>query len=127
MASLEVKTNLAHEKKKFFKCEKCKKKFISEARLKWHLVTLHEGNNPYQCIHCKKNFSFKKSLQKHIISAHDGGPYECSECSDTFDNKALCVLDTTIWKHKEGLIKATRVALNTLGFLKREIETYNDT
>ena len=28
-------------------------------------------------------------VQKHIISAHDGGPYECSECSDTFTNKAL--------------------------------------
>ena len=66
MASLEVKTNLAHEKKKLFKCEKCKKKFISEARLKWHLVTIHEGNNPYQCIHCKKNFSFKKSLKTHV-------------------------------------------------------------
>ena len=89
MASLEVKTNLADEKKKLFKCEKCKKKFISEARLQWHLVTNHEGNKPYQCIHCKKNFSFKKSLKTHIISAHDGGPYECSECSDTFANKAL--------------------------------------
>ena len=89
MASLEVKTNLAHEKKKLFKCEKCKKKFISEARVKWHLVTIHEGNKPYQCIHCKKNFSFKKSLKTHIISAHDGGPYECSKCSDTFANKAV--------------------------------------
>ena len=89
MASLEVKTNLAHEKKKLFKCEKCKKKFVSEARLKWHLVTIHEGNKPYQCIHCKKNFSFKRSLQKHFIVAHDGGPYKCSECSDIFTNKAL--------------------------------------
>ena len=89
MASLEVKTNSAHEKKKLFKCEKCKKNFISEARLKWHLVTIHEGNKPYQCINCKKNFSFKRSLQKHIIIAHDGGPYKCSECSDTFVNKAL--------------------------------------
>ena len=89
MTSLEAKTNLAHEKKKLFKCVKFKKKFISEARLKWHLVTIHEGNKPYQCIHCKKNFSFKRSLQKHIIIAHDGGPYECSECSDTFVNKAL--------------------------------------
>ena len=89
MASLEVKTNLGHEQKNLFKCEKCKKKFISEARLNWHLVTIHEGNKPYQCIHCKKNFSFKKSLKTHIISAHDGGSYECSECSDTFSNKAL--------------------------------------
>ena len=89
MASLEVITNLAHEKKKLFKCDKCKKKFISEARLQWHLVTIHEGNKPYQCINCKKNFSFKRSLQKHIMIAHDGGPYKCSECSDTFANKLI--------------------------------------
>ena len=103
MASLEVKTNLAHEKKKLFKCEKCKKKFISEARLKWHLVTIHEGNKPYQCIHCKKNFSFKRSLQKHFIVAHDGGPHKCSECSDIFTNKALFKTHFLAYLHYKNL------------------------
>ena len=88
MASLEVKSNSAHEKKKFLKCEKCNKKFISENRLKWHFATVHEGNKPYQCLHCTNNFSLKRSLKKHIISVHDGGPFKCSECSDRFYNKA---------------------------------------
>ena len=88
MASLEAKSNSAQEKKKLVKCEKCNKKFISENRLKWHFATVHEGNKPYQCVHCMKNFSLKRSLKKHIISVHDGGPFKCSECSDSFDNKA---------------------------------------
>ena len=62
MASLEVKTNLAHEKKKFFKCEKCKKKFISEARLKWHLVTIHEGNKFIPMYSLQEEFLLQKIL-----------------------------------------------------------------
>ena len=93
---------------------------LSGIQLQFMKETIHTN------VFIARRISPSKNPYKNI-SAHDGGPYECSECSDTFDNKALCVLDTTIWKSKEGLIKATRVALNTLGFLKREIETYNDT
>lgn len=89
MTSLEVENNLVHEKKKLFKCDKCKKKFISDARLKWHLATIHEGNKPYQCVHCQKNFAFKQSLKKHVMNAHDGGTFNCSDCSESFVDKAL--------------------------------------
>ena len=89
MTSLEVKSSLVHEKKKLLKCEKCKKKFISDAKLKWHFATIHEGNKPYQCVHCRKNFAFKQSFKKHIMNAHDGGTFDCSECSDSFVDKAL--------------------------------------
>ena len=89
MSSLEFKSNLDHEKKKLLKCEKCKKKFISEKRLKWHLATIHERRKPYQCIHCQKKFSLNQSLKKHIISAHDGGPFDCPECVNSFASKAL--------------------------------------
>ena len=37
-------------------------------------------------------------------------------CEKDFKNES--VVDTTIWKHKEHLIKATREVLDTLGFLK---------
>ena len=89
MTSLEVETYLVHEKKKLLQCDKCKKKFISEKRLKWHLATIHERKKPYQCIHCQKNFSLNQSLKKHIISAHDGGPFDCPECVNSFASKAL--------------------------------------
>lgn len=89
MMSLEVESNLVHEKKKLLQCDKCKKKFISEKRLKWHLATIHERKKPYQCIHCQKNFSLNQSLKKHIISAHDGGPFDCPECVNSFASRAL--------------------------------------
>ena len=88
MTSLEVETNLVHEKKKLLKCDKCTKKFISEERLKWHFATIHEGNKPYQCVYCQKIFALKQSLKNHIMNAHDGGTFDCSECSESFVDKA---------------------------------------
>ena len=88
MTSLEVESNLVHEKKRLLKCDKCTKKFISEERLKWHFATIHEGNKPYQCVHCQKVFALKQSLKNHIMNAHDGGTFDCSECSESFVDKA---------------------------------------
>ena len=88
MTSLEVESNLVHEKKKLLKCDKCTKKFISEERLKWHFATIHEGNKPYQCVYCEKMFALKQSLKNHIMNAHDGGTFDCSECSESFVDKA---------------------------------------
>ena len=89
MTSLEVESNLVHEKKRLLKCDKCTKKFISEERLKWHFATIHEGNKPYQCVYCQKVFALKQSLKNHIMNAHDGGTFDCSECSESFVDKAL--------------------------------------
>ena len=40
-------------------------------------------------------------------------------CEKDFKNES--VVDTTIWKHKERLVKASREVLDTLGFLKSTV------
>ena len=57
-----------------FQCETCGKNFTAKAKLKSHVLTVHEGVKPYKCDfeNCEAAFTGKQNLEGHILTIHKG-------------------------------------------------------
>ena len=44
-------------------CSYCSNRFERPARLKEHIVAVHEGKKPHSCSYCDKSFGMKRNLK----------------------------------------------------------------
>lgn len=75
-----------HSGEKPFKCERCGKRFNSEARARDHELK-HGGVKPYRCEICPKSFNHKTDLRRHMCLHSGVKPYACSACGKGFIRK----------------------------------------
>jgi len=79
MAHLVNQHQYSDDRPRKFKCQKCKKMFITKKELENHLK-VHTGYKNFQCENCKKKFTSQYSLQCHL-RLHSGiFPYKCDIC-----------------------------------------------
>ena len=71
------KRNNVINKRRWFKCQTCNKKFETEAALVRHNL-MHLKQPKYICPFCGKNFRFERTLMKHINSkVHEADRRRC--------------------------------------------------
>ena len=70
-------------------CSYCSNRFERPARLKEHIVAVHEGKKPHSCSVCDKSFGMKRNLKKHIESAHESKRFKCTLCEKDFVNRTV--------------------------------------
>ncbi|KAJ9585642.1 hypothetical protein L9F63_002562 [Diploptera punctata] len=73
---------------KHFKCEVCKKTYISQERLSFH-SKFHEGARLNYCDQCGKEFDNEGTLYYHTKTVHEHArPFCCEECGKQFYSRA---------------------------------------
>jgi len=78
-----------------YKCDKCKKDFSSEVKLKMHVKHCTFGQT-LQCKTCNKTFANKRNLRDHTKIFHQAEPikeeskyhFPCTECDKVFYKKS---------------------------------------
>ena len=74
------------DENEYYSCEKCKKQFMSEARLKAHKISHSRVKRPEEltCNICHGQFLFKKDLIMHVGTHFNGKPYGCEQCGKRY-------------------------------------------
>lgn len=75
-----------HSGVKPFKCERCGKRFHTEARARDH-ERKHGGVKPYRCEVCPKSFNHKTDLRRHLCLHSGHKPFGCTACGKGFIRK----------------------------------------
>ena len=90
------KPPLEFSEEKRHKCTICAKSYKSENKLAAQNRMAHNrfDNKPLVCLHCDRMFYHHAHLTKHItkhnkVSKRIQGPFKCSICSETFDDKQI--------------------------------------
>lgn len=79
-----IESNHSHEKSKpsLFRCNLCEKHFITNWRLKRHIVS-HNIVRPHKCDFCEKRYKLKHDLTKHIRDIHSNEIPESIHINDS--------------------------------------------
>ena len=90
-------------------CSYCTYKAERPAKLKEHIVAVHEGKKPYKCSYCEQSFGMKRNLKLHIDSAHGNAQrHKCTLCEKDFAQKSsLKVHFEVVHEKNKPLIKCT--------------------
>lgn len=75
-----------HSGHKPYKCNRCGKRFVTEALYQEHLGK-HAGDKPYKCGTCPKQFNHKTDLRRHMCLHTGEKPYTCDLCGKGFIRK----------------------------------------
>ncbi|KAI5635939.1 zinc-finger double domain-containing protein [Phthorimaea operculella] len=71
-----------------FACDRCDKRFDTQARLQHHISIHHEGIRPHRCEVCGATLATPGSLNKHLQSVHGGRrpapKHVCHQCGKAF-------------------------------------------
>jgi len=87
-----------HKDERLYKCEKCKKEFVTNWDFKKHLK-IHDEPHPFECpvTDCNMRFRYEKQYIHHLRTIHNIKPYICKICNKTF--KRNYNLETHIRTH----------------------------
>jgi len=71
-----------------FKCDLCKKVFITRANLSGHIKSVHSDREyKFKCQYCEQIFSLSHHLNSHIQVHTREKPYPCTKCTKMFAMK----------------------------------------
>lgn len=73
--------------KKFFKCDKCDKRFVHKSSLRMHLQTTHTDVRNKQCSECPLKFKTTSQLNQHLVTHTGIKKHQCPECGKAFGQK----------------------------------------
>ncbi|XP_062559119.1 zinc finger and SCAN domain-containing protein 31-like [Armigeres subalbatus] len=73
-----------HSNVRPFPCDKCEKKFYTNAKLRSHIDSVHIGERKFSCEVCGKAFVLRKTLNAHMLSHAAEKDFVCSICSKGF-------------------------------------------
>jgi hypothetical protein len=90
-----------HNGIKPFKCDRCGKRFNSEAVYQQHLGK-HAGEKPYKCESCPKQFNHKTDLRRHMCLHTGTKPFECDICGKGFIRKDHMLKHCDTHRRKAG-------------------------
>jgi KRAB domain-containing zinc finger protein len=88
------------ETHEIFKCENCRRQFISQFLLDEHKKE-HEFKDRLMCIHCGKLYANRISLNAHTDAQHSNKRFECDMCDKSYSFKAALYKHRR-WVHLEG-------------------------
>ncbi len=89
-------TNQSNEA--YFECQECDFRCDNEAKLKLHLITVHEDSRPHGCNFCEKRFKLKDKLNLHLNMVHlRKKPFHCQYCNQNFGRKDAAKRHETKW------------------------------
>ena len=97
-----------------YKCEICYKTFVTDVRLKKHVV-VHAGNDtkPLECTDCGKRFLTNSALAGHIkMHVLPDALYDCPICSQEFEQ--VSSLKDHVYEHRENGISLVRIVKKLL-------------
>ena len=90
--SEEESCPVTEQKEKPFPCSQCPYSFVSNAKLKYHIDSVHLGIKQFECSFCDYSCARKANLKRHIEVKHENNkssePYECTKCDETFSAKS---------------------------------------
>ena len=90
--SEEESCPVTEQKQKPFPCSQCPYSFVSNAKLKYHIDSVHLGIKQFECSYCDYSCARKANLKRHIEVKHENNkssePYECTKCDETFSAKS---------------------------------------
>ena len=74
---------------KMYKCDKCKKEFLTKGYLTKHIENVHEGLKRFKCDPCGESFSQSGELRRHMAIMHDGKKFKCEfeNCSKEYASR----------------------------------------
>ncbi|XP_067124308.1 LOW QUALITY PROTEIN: zinc finger protein 721-like [Centruroides vittatus] len=67
-------------------CKFCTRKFNNSSNLRHH-VKIHTGEKAFTCDHCKRNFTQKQTLIRHLRIHTGEKPFTCGYCKRSFAHK----------------------------------------
>jgi KRAB domain-containing zinc finger protein len=88
-SSLILHVNVKHKglkREKNKKCDQCDKVFVTNHKLKDHIISIHTTERPFECPECGKTFATKSQIKIHSV-IHLGLSIPCDLCGKTFASK----------------------------------------
>ncbi|CAH8613132.1 unnamed protein product [Dicrocoelium dendriticum] len=82
-----------------FKCDDCRKRFVTPHGLEVHLRRSHGGKRSFECQLCQKTFGHAISLCQHESVHCSDRHFQCGECGKTF--KRSSTLSTHLLIHSD--------------------------
>ncbi|XP_054154189.1 zinc finger protein 761-like [Oppia nitens] len=74
-----------------FKCVECDRYLSSELKLEIHVNSCHLKCRPFRCNKCRKGFLTNLSLLNHLAEKHLIKPFACNECNFKGRSKGLLI------------------------------------
>ena len=89
---------LTHSSVKSFGCNKCEKRFITNAKLRIHEKFVHLNFRPFVCpqIDCNQRFKRQEHLNRHKRMHCSDKPFECEKCNQRYKHKSSLILHKLI-------------------------------
>uniref|UniRef100_A0A8C8B6U7 C2H2-type domain-containing protein n=1 Tax=Otus sunia TaxID=257818 RepID=A0A8C8B6U7_9STRI len=82
-------------REKKYKCEHCRKGFISRSKLTYHIRS-HTGEKPYKCWDCGRGFSMRGNLLSHQRTHTKEKPFPCPTCGKCFSFRSNLLVHQSI-------------------------------
>ena len=66
----------------------CVKTYSSKQNLLRHIESYHRQVNKFSCAHCHMRFLSDSKLRNHLLLQHNIKPFECAECKKRFRTRS---------------------------------------
>jgi len=88
-------------------CKECARSFCNFAKLKRHMLSIHQRDRQMACLECDKQFASSYHLSVHVRNVHSSTYHECGDCGKKFKHRTS--LRNHQRKHHEGLKTLTNM------------------